>query len=413
MSVFIDESLFNLRPIPFHSNPWRFAIRNRILLDRVRDCAGAARSGILRFTAMFPDSKEMMRRTSFPLRPVLVMLFSVGLVANSISGNAPWESFAAKSDDWYRSEEGRRVASNILSFQTPEGSWPKNTNTTAFKQTVAGPKQRGTFDNGATTGELRFLARAFNATHDAPCEQGFTRGLDHILKAQYPTGGWPQYYPPGKNYSRHITFNDHAMVRLMQLLREIATMPAYDFVDAKKRAAARASFDRGMDCILKCQIKVNGKLTAWCAQHDEVDYSPRPARTFELASLSGSESVGIVRLLMSLDHPTPEVIRSVQGAVDWFETAKVPGFKLVQKPDSKAPDGFDRVVEKDPAAPPMWARFYEIGTNKPIFADRDGVKKYSLAEIGHERRNGYAWLGSWPETLLAKEFPEWRKKWVP
>jgi PelA/Pel-15E family pectate lyase len=65
---------------------------------------------------------------------------------------------------------------------------------------------------------------------------------------------------------------------------------------------------------------------------------------------------------------------------------------------------------KDPAAAPLWARFYEIGTNRPLFSDRDGVKKYSLAEIGHERRNGYAWLGTWPRRLLEREFPAWKQK---
>ena len=41
--------------------------------------------------------------------------------------------------------------------------------------------------------------------------------------------------------------------------------------------------------------------------------------------------------------------------------------------------------------------FYEIGTNRPIFSDRDGVPKRELADIGYERRNGYAWYGNWPQ----------------
>jgi lysophospholipase L1-like esterase len=60
----------------------------------------------------------------------------------------------------------------------------------------------------------------------------------------------------------------------------------------------------------------------------------------------------------------------------------------------------------------MWARFYEIGTNRPIFADRDGVAKHDLAAIGYERRNGYAWLGYWPRPLLDKEYPAWKQKLV-
>ena len=341
----------------------------------------------------------------------LTLLWVAMAIEPCFSRDAPWQNFAAKSDEWYRGEEGRRIAANILSFQSSEGSWPKNTNTTDSKYSGDPAKLRGTFDNGATLGELRFLARAFKATHDSQYENAFSRGVDHILKAQYPTGGWPQSYPPGKGYHRHITFNDDAMVRLMHFLREVATLPTYDFVDTKKRAAVQSSFDRGIQCILKCQVKVEGKLTAWCAQHDEIDFAPRPARAFELVSLSGAESVGIVHLLMSLEHPSPEVIRAVRAAVEWFEAAKLPGIKLVQKPDANAAKGYDRVVEKDPAARPMWARFYEIGTNKPIFSDRDGVKKYQVSEIGYERRNGYAWLGYWPEALLAKDFPAWQKKW--
>jgi PelA/Pel-15E family pectate lyase len=62
---------------------------------------------------------------------------------------------------------------------------------------------------------------------------------------------------------------------------------------------------------------------------------------------------------------------------------------------------------KDPNAPPLWARFYEIGTNRPFFCGRDGVKKYDIAEIESERRNGYAWYGAWP-ARLPQEFAQWK-----
>jgi pectate lyase len=320
--------------------------------------------------------------------------------------------YLKKPDEWFRGPEAARVAASILSYQSEEGGWPKNTDTTSEPYAGDRAKLKPTFDNSATTDELRFLARIHQAAKDERYEQAFLKGLDHILKAQYPNGGWPQFHPPGKQYHRHITFNDHAMVRLMLFLREVATADRYGFVDAERRKAAQGAFARGIECILKCQIKVDGKLTAWCAQHDEKDYSPRPARTYELASLSGSESVGIVRLLMSLDDPKPEVVQAVEGAVAWFEAAKLPGIRVEKKEVENAPGGQDKVVVNDPAAPPMWARFYEIGDNKPIFCDRDGVPKHSLAELGHERRNGYAWLGYWPQDLLAKEYPAWKAKWA-
>lgn len=329
------------------------------------------------------------------------------------AGAASVRDFLTKPDGWFRSAEAGRVADNVLSWQAASGGWPKNTDTT---QPFTGERStlQGTFDNGATTDELRFLARVVGAPVSSTvlsASNAFTRGLTHILAAQYTNGGWPQYAPPPANkYHRHITFNDQSMARLMIFLREVATAPRYAFVARAQREAAQRAFDRGVDCILRCQIKVNGRPAAWCAQHDEIDFSPRPARAFELASLSGSESVGLTRLLMSIEPPTPEIVRAVEGAVAWFESAKIPGIELVPLKDPALPRGRDMVVRTNAMAKPMWARFYELETGRPIFAGRDGVKKFSLAEIEHERRNGYSWLGYWPEALLAREYPAWRQK---
>ncbi|BCU77330.1 pectate lyase [Luteolibacter sp. LG18] len=322
-------------------------------------------------------------------------------------GTAP---YLKKPDAWFATAEAKQVAEVILSYQSDLGGWPKNTDTVDAPYSGDRKELHPTFDNGATTGELRFLARCFDATKDERYRAAFQRGLGYILKAQYPTGGWPQFYPPSTQYHRHITFNDDAMVRLLVFLREVAHTDAYKFVPEADRKAADKAFADGIACILKCQIRVNGKPTVWCAQHDEIDYSPRPARAFELASFSGSESVAITELLMSLEHPSPEVIAAVEGAVAWFESAKVTGIRLEKKPDAEGKKGVNLVVVPDPAAPPLWARFYDLKTGKPFFCDRDGVPKATIAEIGYERRNGYSWYGTWPQGMIEKSYPEWRKR---
>ncbi len=68
---------------------------------------------------------------------------------------------------------------------------------------------------------------------------------------------------------------------------------------------------------------------------------------------------------------------------------------------------WDVEVVKDPNAPPQWARFYEIESNRPFFANRDGRKVDSLAEVALERRSGYAWYGRWPEHLLESAYFQW------
>lgn len=334
------------------------------------------------------------------------LLASVIVVGFCTNGRAArwWEYYSKQSDDWYRSTEGKRIADNILSWQSVHGSWPKNVNTAVGMFAGDVNDIDGTFDNGATTDEMRFLARAFNATQDKRYQQAFLKGLDHILKAQYPSGGWPQFYPPSKQYHRHITFNDDTMVRIMWLLQEIYTSDIYDFIDSDRRKAAKVSFERGVRCILKCQIRVKGKLTVWCAQHDEIDYRPRPARTYELVSLSGQESVGILRLLMSIDNPDPEIIQAVGAAVQWFESAKISGVRL------RWVNG-ERIAVEDPNAPVLWARFYEIETNRPFFCGRDGRKKYDYNAIEAERRDEYEWYGNWARGL-ASDYDKWKQKWL-
>jgi pectate lyase len=311
--------------------------------------------------------------------------------------------YLKKPDSWFAGDEARRIAESILSWQSKHGGWPKNIDVTAGPYTGDRDELKPTFDNRATTDELRFLARICDETHEKKYQAAFERGFDYILDAQYPTGGWPQFSPPGGAYHRHITFNDDAMVRLMNFLRETWEDDHYDFLDRRREKAARKAFDDGLECILKCQVKVDGKLTAWCAQHDETTYEPRPARAFELVSLSGSESAGILRLLMSLDKPDERVAAAVDAAVAWFETVRLTGIRLEKK------DG-NLTVAEDRKASPLWARFYEIGTNRPFFCGRDGIKKYDISEIEPERRNGYAWYGDWPQSLLENEYPGWKRK---
>jgi len=347
-----------------------------------------------------PDKREIfgMNHPPIILRLLgVLLLFTRPVFAGSAAG-----TLAHKPLAWFRTPEARSAVDNVLSWQSPRGAWPKNQDTTA--QPFRGDPRTlaGTFDNGATTGELRLLARAYHAAPDARSQGAFLKGFDHVLQAQYPNGGWPQFYPPGSNYHRHITFNDDAMARLLEFLREVVAQEDFSWIDAPRRAAAEAAFQRGIDCIVKCQVTIDGHLTVWCAQHDPVTLEPRPARSYELVSLSGAESAGLLRLLMSLDRPTPEVVRAVEAGVAWYDRVKLTGIRQIVR------DGDKRIVS-DPEAPPLWARFYEIPSLRPMFSGRDGIKKYDLSDIEAERRNGYAWYGPWG-TQVATEYARWKQR---
>ena len=324
--------------------------------------------------------------------------------------------------EFYGSPEAARVAETVLLYQRENGGWPKNydraaTLSEAEKQKILAEKSenRGTtFDNGATHSEIRYLARTFNGSGDARFRQAAIRGVQFTLSAQYPSGGWPQIYPPPSSYHRHITFNDGAMEGLMTALRDIAQdRETYGFIDEELRRRCEAALTRGIQCILDCQIVVDGRKTAWCAQHDPDSLAPALGRSYELPSISGSESVGVVRFLMSIESPSPEIIDAVQSAVRWFHEARLTGMREVRVDAPDTPRGWDKEIIEDPDAPPLWARFYTIGTNKPIFCSRDGVPRENLADISYERRTGYSWLGPYARDLLARDYPAWQAKWAP
>jgi PelA/Pel-15E family pectate lyase len=314
------------------------------------------------------------------------------------------------------------IAENMLVYQRAVGGWPKAVNeikvdynkvlTDAEKKQIRADSMHidATIDNNATMREIRYLVKAYRQSMNKQYLIAAEKGIRYYLKAQYANGGWPQYYPDSALYRSQITYNDDAMMNVMNVLQDIVEKKnGFEVLNPAFIPLAAEAVQKGIQCILKTQIIVNGKLTVWCAQYNRRTLQPEMARKFELVSLSGSESVGITRFLMRIKDPSSEIKQSVVAAIDWFNKVKIEGYKYVDIVAPSEPKGKDRVIQPDPNST-IWARFYEIGTNRPFFSGRDSIKKYNVKEIESERRNGYAWYGVWPDKLLHIDFPEWAKK---
>ncbi|WP_040627566.1 MULTISPECIES: pectate lyase [Mucilaginibacter] len=314
-------------------------------------------------------------------------------------------------------------ADNMLRFQRPSGGWFKQFRGKAFsynqefsatdKTDIAFEVLEGaaTIDNNATNMEIRYLVKIYKSIPNPLYLASAERGIRYLLKAQYPNGGFPQYYPDHGLYRNEITYNDNAMINALNLLMDVALgRNGLDVIDRKLIDSCRNGVDRGIRCILNTQIIQSGRLTGWCQQYDERTLQPAKARAYELPSVSGSESVGIIRFLMDQPYPTQEMKASVKAAVQWLNDVKIVGYKVVSVPAPGTEKGTDKKMAVDPTSI-MWARYYEIGTDRPFFCNRDGIKVYTLQELSYERRNGYAWYGNWPEQLLAKDYPDWLRKW--
>lgn len=322
-----------------------------------------------------------------------------------------WEDVLDQPDEWYAVDEATRIANQVISYQRNNGGWPKNIDMAAMltqkeREALLSSKKLNdtTIDNGATTKQLAFLAKVIMAKDIAEHKESFFKGLDFLFSMQYPNGGFPQFFPLRKDYSRFITYNDNAMTSVLRLFRQIRDRKSdYVFVDEHRRQKAAISFKKGVDLTLRLQVEINGKKTIWAAQYDNETLLPAPARSFEPVSLTSIESLGIVRLLMLDSKPTADMRVAIDSAAEWFEKNKIVGFRWIK-------DRNDSRIEKDAAAGPLWARFYELRSMRPIFIGRDGVIKYDVSEIEEERRNGYAWYTDGGEKFLRVEYPRWREK---
>ena len=334
--------------------------------------------------------------------------------------NTRWTRVAeAFGDGFFTTPEAARIGDNLLEYQSKEGGWPKNikmqrelTPATLgdIKRWKTGERY-ATIDNKATTTEIIYLARLYNATKDDKYRTAVERAFGYLFEAQYANGGWPQFYPLSEGYYTHITYNDNAMVNVLKLMRKAAEGEApLEFLPGGIRNKAEAALEKGIGCILKTQVKQDGKPTVWCAQHDEHTLEPANARAYELASLSGAESDEIVLFLMSLPHPSRAVKDCITNAVEWFKQSKITGIRLERFTNADGKRDYRAVpCRQDEKCEPLWARFYTIDGNRPFFCDRDGVKRYDVSEIGYERRNGYSWYNSRGSDVL-REYEKWAEK---
>lgn len=345
--------------------------------------------------------------------------------------------------------ETQQLADSIVKYQMKSGGWPKNQNwlqgvdpqeAKMWRKTGVG----STIDNGATTSEMDVLAKAVDQIVVMLAEnskwldtdmlkerrksymESFRLGLDYLLKMQYDTGGFPQFYPQkGKSddYSTQITFNDNAMVNALKMLRDVAndsTRYRNMAIDKGTKKKCQAAFERGLRCIINCQIRTDetgrvvpfdspswrgSSLAVWCQQHDKLTFMPVKARAYELPSYTAcGETCAILDLLMDEPRPSAEIKDAVKGAVEWLEAHAMHDVALENFTNEDGqPD--QRLVERK-GAPLLWARYYDLATAQPMFCDRDGVPHKHLSEIGYERRTGYSWVGDSPKRVIERY-----KKW--
>jgi len=243
--------------------------------------------------------------------------------------------------------------------QRAVGGWDHRVDVSRLTADAAEPdrcKGRCTMDDDITQGAIDFLMD-LDRTLDEPWLDGGVRlGLAFMLKSQFPNGGWPQWYPLRGGYHDYYTFNDNTINDCIRVL-----------LDAHRqygRAEYLNGATRGGGFIIASQL--DEPQAGWAQQYCH-DMKPAWARAFEPPGVCSAASARNIRTLVDLAVYTQDAtyLEPIPAALAWLER-------------STLKEG-------------TWARLYEIGTNKPIYGDRDRKVHYNLEEISEERRSGYSW----------------------
>lgn len=315
------------------------------------------------------------------------------------------------------------IADNLLLMQRDHGGWVQNRDPlqifsaddeAALLAEKAEPG--GSFDNRNVFTQIEYLMGAYALTGDARYLSGAEAGLSYLLHNQFAgCGGWPHTVPAETAYQSRITVADEVFSGPLMLLRRISESKApFDQFDAATKLRATEALGRAEACLLKLQVRQGGRLTSWAGQYDPETLAPMGGRSFELPAIVSQESAAILKYLMSIKNPSPEVIASVEGGVAWLSEVALTGVRLETVPleteaEYKYHDAtFDRRLTEDPNAPRLWARFYDLEDNSVVLANRDGIRVARFDEVLAERRTGYSWYGDWPEKLISRDYPKWR-----
>ena len=261
---------------------------------------------------------------------------------------------------YYRA--ARRAALALAWGQRAAGGWDHRCDVAHLKPRpakVVRRKGRCTFDDEISQGALSFLM-SFDQVVDEPwLTEAVELAWKHHCQAQFPNGAWPQWYPLLGGYHDYFTFNDGAINDCIAvMLKAWRLYSRTEFLESAKR---------GADFIILSQLPA--PQSGWAQQYSH-DLKPAKARSFEPAAVCSAVAARNIRTLVDLYLATEDAryLRPIPGAIAWLDRSKLRANR--------------------------WARLYEVGTNRPIYGDRDGKVHYTLAEISRERRRGYSWQGS-------------------
>jgi PelA/Pel-15E family pectate lyase len=328
--------------------------------------------------------------------------------ATPIVALAYLDAFEATGDKTFL-EHARAAAQALVRGQLCSGGWDyliefdleKRKQYQYRSDRNCGEDKRGVtnLDDNVTQAAIRVMMRVDKALDfkDSAIHEGALFALDKMVGAQYPIGAWPQRfrkppdaaqhpvkkasYPeswskkwPGPDYQSHYTFNDNSIADAIDMMLEAARI--------YKEPRYLASAQKGGQFILLAQMP--DPQPAWAQQYTR-DMQPAWARVFEPPSVTGGESQGIMRILMSLYRETGDkkYLEPIPRALAYLKSS------FITRTDAEV---FRRIPEG-----PVLARFYELKTNKPLYITKGS--RINVPGAGNRLVEGYE-ISYTPESVI-------------
>ena len=228
-------------------------------------------------------------------------------------------------------EAAKETAAALVRGQLRSGGWdnqiefdPKDRANYSYRvdsQTNKKQNNTTTFDDDKSQSAMRFLMQLDKELEfgDRAIHECVVYALEATLKAQYGNGAWPQRYSEfpdseksrplkasmpdswsriyaDEKYADYYTLNDDTISDLITTM-----LDAWEVYDDRRYLSSAL---RGGDFFLLAQLPE--PQPAWAQQYDR-QMHPAWARKFEPPAISGGESQGVIRTLMTLYRRTAAV----------------------------------------------------------------------------------------------------------
>lgn len=274
------------------------------------------------------------------------------------------------------------VADLIVALQNEDGGFqvlPDNYEMSQKETGLGSMKDVSSVYNGATTSELKYLAKYITANkpEDSKYQDAFVKGIKYLLTTQHDNGGWSMNPGSGSGFNANIEVGNKAMTEVLTLLSDIAILNNQDYVFARKAMNVdeiKSAVEKGNDFIVKSQISNNNKKSGWATQYDKSG-NVTMGHTYERESVSSYTTKDVIDYLMTIHNPSQDIKDAVESAYSWLKDVKIADKEQKVVKDTSMNNGFDVYLVDGSGT---WASnyIYDKATDsyRPLYSDVDPTR---------------------------------------